>query len=223
MRVRYSIGAILTGLMTVAVLAPAAASGATGPKSTQTILRAGVIVAADVPSGWTKGPHPNNHDKNLRGIAACKAVIAADAAADRSVPQARSAAFSDPSANGGKTTRAENTVLAFKNPAAASRYAAVFATSDASECLRASVERQIGSQVTTTVSPITDLGSLGDARLGYEIVVKGSDSTGQPLSLLADVVLVRVGRAVVGFDFLNLNARLPQGPDIVNAVVNRLT
>jgi hypothetical protein len=42
------------------------------------------------------------------------------------------------------------------------------------------------------------------------------------MHLFADVVFVRVGRAVVGFDFLNLNARLPQALGVVNAVVNRL-
>lgn len=223
MRKRYSMAAILIGLMAAALLAPGAATAATRPTSTSAILRAGVVLAGDVPSGWTEGPHPRNNDQGLRGIASCKAVIVADAAVNRSVPQARSATFSDPASNGGKTTQAQNTVYVFKSVASANRYLEVRATNDASECLRASVQRQLGSQVTATVSPITDLGGLGDARLGIEIVARGSDSTGQVINLFADVVVVRVGRAIVGFDYLNLNARLPEGPGIVNAVVKRLT
>jgi hypothetical protein len=221
-RNRHSIAAILVGLTSVlTVLVPHAASAATGPTSSRAILRAGVIVAGDLPSGWTKGPHPKKSDTSLRGIPSCKTVIAADAAAERSAPQARSATFSDP-ATGGKTTTAENTVFVFKDAAAASRFLAVYAANDASECLRASVARQIGSQATTTVSPIGDLGNLGDARVGDEIVVQGAGSNGQPISLFADVVFVRVGRAIIGFDFLNLNQRLPQGPSVVSAVVSRL-
>ncbi len=219
---RHLIGAILVWPVSVlAVLAPGAASAAARPTSTQAILRAGVIIASDVPPRWTKGPHPKKNDQSLRGIPSCKTVIAADAAAERGAPQARSATFSDPT-NGGRTTSAENTVFVFKNAAAASRFIAVYATNDASECLRASVGRQIGSQATTTVSPIGDLGNLGDSRVGDEIVVQGAASNGQPVSLYADVVFVRVGRAVVGFDFLNLNARLPPGPGVVGTVVNRL-
>ena len=220
MRSRRSIRATVAGLTVVVALASVGgAAAATGPTNTGAILRAGVIVAGDVPSGWTPGPHPKKSDKNLRSIPTCKAVITADAVAERSASQARSATFRDPT-NGGKTTSAQNTVFVFKNTAAAGRFVAVYLTNDAAECLRASVARQVGSPA--TVSPIVDFGNLGTSRVGYEIVVQGSATNGQPASLYADIVLVRVGRAVAGFDFLNLNARLPQEPGIVNAVVNRL-
>ena len=41
---------------------------------------------------------------------------------------------------------------------------------------------------------------------------------------LADLslIVVRVGRAVLGFAFTNVNARITQGPDIVGAVVQRV-
>jgi hypothetical protein len=219
---RLVIGVMVFGLVSTTLLGSVAASAAARPSSTQAILRAGVIVAADVPPVWAKGPHPKKNDKSLQGIPPCKAVIAADAAVERSVPQARSATFSDPT-TGASGTSGQNTVFAFKNAAAASRYLAVYATNDAAECLRASVERQIGPQATTTVSPIADLGNLGDARVGNEFVVHGTASTGQPVDLVADVVFVRVGRGILGFDFLNPNTRLPQAPGIVTAVVNRLT
>jgi hypothetical protein len=222
MRNRQSIAAILVGLTAFTTLALPAAGAAAGPTSTRAILRAGVIVASDVPSGWTAGSHPKKSDQSLRGIPSCKAVIAVDAAAERAATQARSAKFSDPT-TGGKTTTAENTVFVFKDAAAASRFLAVYAKSDASECLRASVARQIGSQATTTASPIGDLGNLGDGRAGYEIVVQGPDASGQTVSLFADVVFVRVGRAIAGFDFVNPSQRLPQAPGVVTAVVNRLT
>jgi hypothetical protein len=222
MRHRPSIAAILVGLTAVlTTLALPAASAATGPTSTRAILRAGVVVASDVPSGWTAGPHPKKSDQSLRGIPSCKTVIAVDAAAERNTTQARSAKFSDPT-TGGKTSTAENTVFVFNDAAGASRFLAVYAKSDASECLRASVARQIGSQATTTASPIGDLGDLGDGRVGYEVVVQGPDASGQQISLFADVVFVRVGRAIAGFDFVNLNQRLPQAPGVVTAVVGRL-
>ena len=222
MRTRQSIAAIVIGLICIALFASGVADATTKPTSTQAILRAGVIFATDVPSAWTAGPHPKKNDQSLQGIPACNAVIAADAAAERTAAQARSATFTDPT-NPAKTTSAENTVFAFKNAATARRYLTVYQTSTAAECQRASVGRQIGPQATTTVSPITDLGKLGDGRVGDEIVVQGTTSNGQPINLFADVVFVRVGRGIVGFDFLNLNMRLPQSRGIVTDVVNRLT
>jgi hypothetical protein len=40
--------------------------------------------------------------------------------------------------------------------------------------------------------------------------------------LYIDFIIVRVGRAVLGFAFTNVGGRITQGPDIVNAVVQRV-
>ena len=71
------------------------------------------------------------------------------------------------------------------------------------------------------MSPITDLQGVGDEALGYEIAATFTQNGGNA-TLYIDFVVVRVGRAVLGFGFTNVDARIPQGPDIVNAVVQRV-
>ena len=71
------------------------------------------------------------------------------------------------------------------------------------------------------MSPITDLQGVGDAATGYEGVGTVT-SGGQTIDLYIDLLAIRVGRAVVDFEFTNPGQRTSQGPDIVNAVINRV-
>jgi hypothetical protein len=72
------------------------------------------------------------------------------------------------------------------------------------------------------VEPIPDLQGVGDEAVGYELAATYSQDVGAA-TLYIDFVFVRVGRAVVAFSFSNVGARIPQGPEIVNAVVQRVS
>jgi hypothetical protein len=68
---------------------------------------------------------------------------------------------------------------------------------------------------------VGDLQGVGDEAVGYEIAATFTQNGGTA-TLYIDFIVVRVGRAVLGFGFTNVNARIPQGPDIVTAVVQRV-
>jgi hypothetical protein len=72
------------------------------------------------------------------------------------------------------------------------------------------------------VEPITDLQGVGDEAVGYEIASTYTQEGGTA-TLYVDFVIVRVGRAGLAFVFGNVGARIPQGPEIVNAVVQRVS
>jgi hypothetical protein len=71
------------------------------------------------------------------------------------------------------------------------------------------------------VSPITDLQGVGDEAVGYEIAATFTQNGGNA-TLYIDFIVVQVGRAVLGFGFTNVDARIPEGPGIVTTVVQRV-
>jgi hypothetical protein len=115
-------------------------------------------------------------------------------------------------------------VYAFTNKKAAGRFVAVFKASAATTCftaLGAEVARNRPTVGAPTVEPITDLQGVGNEAVGDEIAVTYTQAGGTA-TLYIDFVFVRVGRAALGFVFANVGARIPQGADIVNAVVQRV-
>jgi hypothetical protein len=203
----------------LALAAPAIAAGES--KGDKAILKAGVITKADVPAEWTSKKGKSSGDA-LKGLKACKKINTAVAAAKQDDPRARSREFADPvPAN---ATMAENAVYAFPDTKSAGRFVAAYTGSAATECfdkLGAEVARSRPTAGPPTVSPITDLQGVGDEALGYEIAATFTQNGGTA-TLYIDFIVVRVGRAVLGFGFTNVDARIPQGPDIVTAVVQRV-
>ena len=121
-------------------------------------------------------------------------------------------------------TSAENAVYAFENAKAAGKFVAAYEGSAANACferLAAEVAKDRPTASPPTVAPITDLQGVGDEALGYEIAATFTQAGGTA-TLYIDFVVVRIGRAVLGFGFTNVDARIPQGPEIVNAVVQRV-
>jgi hypothetical protein len=204
----------------LALAAPAVAAGES--KGDKAILKAGVITKQDVPAEWTSTKSSSSGDA-LKGIKDCRRINRAVDTARKNDPRARSREFSDPvSAN---ATSAENAVYAFENTKAAGRFVAAYEGSAANACFEKLAEEVAKDRPTTgppTVSPITDLQGVGDEALGYEIAATFTQEGGSA-TLYIDFVVVRVGRAVMGFGFTNVDARIPQGPDIVNAVVQRIS
>jgi hypothetical protein len=203
----------------VAFAAPAIAAGES--KGDTAILKAGVITKADVPAEWTSKKGRSTGDA-LKGLKECKKINTAVAAAKQDDPRARSREFADPvPAN---ATTAENAVYAFPDQKSAGKFVAAYNGSAATTCfdkLGAEVARSRPTAAPPTVSPITDLQGVGDEAVGYEIAATFTQNGGTA-TLYIDFIVVRVGRAVLGFGFTNVNARIPQGPDIVTAVVQRV-
>lgn len=212
--------AVAAGLAAaVAVVAPAGA-GVKAAASDKAILKAAVLTSADVPPTWVAAKQADSGTKNYKGIAACKQISAAMDAAHRG-PRALSPQFSDPAPT--SNALAQDTVDAFKNVKAAQQFLAPFEASNAASCYQQAFNKASRGQGKTTVVPITNLQGLGDEAVGYEATITGTDQNGQPVHVIADVIGVRVGRGLVGFNFLNNNVVIPQGVAIVNAAVGRLT
>jgi hypothetical protein len=210
------------GVLIAASLAPAAPAGAAGEsKGDKAILKAGVITKADVPAEWISEKGTSSSDA-LKGIRDCRKINSTVATAKKDNPRARSREFADPvQAN---ATSAENAVYAFENTSAARKFVSAYKGAGATACfekLAAEVGKDRPVAAPPTVSPITDLQGVGDEALGYEIAATFTQEGGTA-TLYIDFVVVRVGRAAMGFGFTNVDARIPQGPDIVNAVVQRV-
>ena len=203
----------------LALAGPALAADKKGDKA---ILKAGVITKADVPAEWTSTKSSPSSDA-LKGIKECKKINTAVTTAKKDNPRARSREFSDPVQAHGTT--AENTVYAFSNNRSASRFVSAYQGAGATACfdqLAAAVVQGRPTAGPPTAAPITDLQGVGDEATGYEIAATFTQNGGTA-TLYIDFVVVRVGRAVTGFGFTNVDARIPQGPDIVNAVVQRVS
>lgn len=201
----------------LALAGPAAADS----KSDKAILKAGVITKADVPAEWTSKRGTPGGDA-LKSLRECKKINTAFAAANKDEPRARSREFTDPVPEHGTT--AENAVYAFQNKKDAGKFVSAYKGSAATACferLGAEVERNQPAATPPAVSPITDLQGVGDQALGYEIAATYTQNGGEA-TLYIDYIAVRVGRAAMIFVFANVDARITQGPDIVNAVVQRV-
>ena len=205
--------------VSLALAAPALAAGES--KGDKAILKAGVITKADVPAEWTSKKGKSTGDA-LTGLKECKKINTTVAAAKHDDPRARSREFADPVPSNAKT--AENAVYAFPDQKSAGKFVAAYKGSAATACfdkLGAEVARRRATAAPPTVSPITDLQGVGDEAVGYEIAATFTQNGGTA-TLYIDFIVVRVGRAVLGFGFTNVDARIPQGPDIVTAVVQRV-
>jgi hypothetical protein len=211
--------AVAAGVAAAVVLVAPAVAGVKSAASDKAILKAGVLTAADVPSTWASAKQVDSGTKGFKGIASCKQVVAAMDAARRG-PRALSRSFGDPAAT--SNSGAQNSVYAFKNVKAAQQYVAAYVASNAATCFQDAFNKATnGSQA--TVAPLTNLQGVGDQAVGYEASVTGTDQNGKAVHVIDDLVNVRVGRALVSFNFGNNDVRIPQGVAIVQAVVSRLT
>ena len=204
----------------LALAGPALAVGAT--KGDKAILKAGVITKADVPADWTSKKGEST-GAALRGIKDCRKINAAVADAKKDIPRAQSRQFSDPVPE--HATMAQDAVYAFSNNRSATKFVSTYQGARAQACfekLATEVAKDRPTAGPPTAAPITDLQGVGDEATGYEIAATFTQDGGAA-TLYIDLVLVRVGRAVMGFTFTNVDARIPQGPEIVYAVVQRVS
>jgi hypothetical protein len=212
--------AVAAGLAAGVTLVAPAGAGVKSAASDKAILKAAVLTAADVPSTWVAAKQADSGSKNYKGIAACKQIAAAMDSAHRG-PRALSPQFTDPAPT--SNALAQDTVYAFKSVKVAQQYLAPYEASNAASCYQQAFTRASGGHGQITVTPITNLQGVGDQAVGLEASITGTDQSGQPVHVIADVIGVRVGRGFAGFNFLNNRVVIPQGVAIVNAAVARLT
>ena len=218
--------AVFVGSMVLALVAGPAAGAAAPAVSLRPgdgrLLAAGVVTAGDVPASWQPSRQSNDL-KAFSGIPTCRRIYAVSVAANRAVPNVLSRQFTDPASN--QETTASDQVFAFRTVRAASAYLVAFEGPNVEPCLNATLQRVLaGSGVTNTTAasaPITTLTGVGDASTGQQITVS-AQASGQVVTLVADFEFVRVGRAVMLFEFLHADTTLPEGPQIVTSVVGRV-
>jgi hypothetical protein len=207
-------------LVVLAVVAWASGAGAArrASASTAAILKAGLMVQRDVPSAWTSTTTPKNPELlRVEGIGACAATRAALNAANRGASRAFSRKFVAPDQIGA----AQDVVFVGRNDSAAQSFAAAYDGSQGQTCVQAVVDK-IAKQAsgTAVVTRLTDLAGLGDQALGYQFLISAPNH-GALVTGVSDLVVVRVGRAVTGFQFQNAILPLPERTSIVSAVVTR--
>jgi len=208
-------------LAVLAVMAwPSGAPAATRVSaSTSTILKAGLIVPGDVPSGWTSMAAQKNPALLLiNGIGPCASTRAALSVANRGASRAFSRKFVAPDQIGA----AQDVVFVGQNDRATQSYAAAYDGPQGRACVQA-VAEQVAKQgsATAVVTPLTDVAAAGGQGFGYEFQITGRNN-GALVTEVSDLVVVRVGRSVAGFQFQNAILGLPERSSIVSAVVTRL-
>ena len=204
--------------VSLALAGPAAAADS---KSDKAILKAGVITKADVPAEWTS-KRSNASSDALRGLKECKKINTAVAAAKKDEPRARSAS---------SPIRCRSTRRRPRTRCTPSRTRRTPASSCPHTRDRPRRRASSGSEPRSSEigppphHPPWRRSRISRAsatkRLGYEIAATFTQNGGEA-TLYIDFIVVRVGRAVLGFVFTNVNARITQGPDIVGAVVQRV-
>jgi hypothetical protein len=220
MQYRRRIAPVIGLAMAAALITSAASSAATTSPKDSAILRAGVITGTDVPQTWTGHTQPDPGTKAFNGIAACKQMRAATLAANKTTPRAQSQTFTDTSTSSGVPSQATDVVYAFKSTAAAKTYLATDKTTAAFNCAQQVFHKAYGQATVTSIT--NELQGVGDDNVGFEVAITAMQN-GQPVTVTADNIVVRVGRIFVGFQFYAGGSQaLSQGPAIVSSVVNRL-
>jgi hypothetical protein len=212
----------VVGVALVAALASPAVARARAAASNRALLDAGTVTSGDVPPSWTASKQHDTSDKSFASIAACKQIRAASSAARKSVPRRLSPTFTD-LRSPNQLTSAEDTVYAFKDAAAAERFLSVYKATDAQACLTTATKKAVGRAVVqVSAAPVASLHGVGDDSAGWEATLHATDRQGNSVTVVFDVIAVRVGRAFVGFDFSNQGGPLGQARSIITAVVQRV-
>jgi hypothetical protein len=211
----------LVGLVLAAALVSPAGAGVHAATN-QAIFSAGLIGASDVPSSWTPSKQSDTGSKVYRSISACKQLANAIDGLRKGGPRKLSPTFTD-DASPNRLTMAEDTVYAYKSTGAATKAVQTLKAAPALSCLAQVATKAAGPRSRAEVADISsELQGVGDDQAGYEVTLHATDQSGAQVTAILDIVGVRVGRAVIGFDFSNQDTRLPQAQAITNAVINRV-
>lgn len=210
-------------LVAVAVATLVAPTADASSTSDDAIERRAVLRLGDFPAGWEKTPR---RDPTDRGIDVCAGI---DAVNDDLLPRStRSPRFVHPGADDVLVT---NAVVVLRSAKQARGYLASYRDPDAARCLELLTEASLTdagvAAVGVYVTPTGEVPAGADeaAGFGIEITVPVPGTAGGSVGtavLAQDILIVRVGRALANFGFLNPAKPLPEQGELVDAVIGRL-
>ena len=198
---------------------------AQGGGSDKALLKAGVLVARDLPTRWKSRQVTIGATNALKGVSGCEEQ---SSALDLDQRRAPSRGFYDPVNQGGITSQASNVARVFKNTALADQFLTAYKAASAAACLHQTNENEFkrrnpSADVTLTdFTPVTELGTVGDDNVGYEALITASASEQGTITGPLDLVYVRVGRTVLGFKLGVQNQDISQLADIIGRPVKRV-
>lgn len=211
------IGVVTTYALVLAlVVPPALAVGG----DDDAIAREAVLKLSDLPDGWeTK---PSGGEDEPFGTRECRGVDRAFTSIYDEI-DGKPRAYEEPETTAPDTeitaTDVENSIALFPTVRAAKRVFRVLETDETFECFDQAARdsaAELGVREGTLES--FDV-AAGDEVVGFSIVL-GDGVRAE--SFFLDLVLARVGRAIALFSAFNIGSSLPEGPDVLDAVVGRL-
>lgn len=226
MRNMLSTGSVLAAAVLSAALTLGAAAPATAATGDRALARAGVLVQADFPDGWTstpRGKEDTSVDKIAKTIPTCRAYAAVEEQAQGNT-KAKSPEFVQ-----GEDDQVENTVSVYSSVAKATAAAAAVDQPRSTTCLRTLfrkvIDRSVASDkqakanissIDVVVTPL-DVAPAGDDAFGFQLVVTvlAKDASSFELTLQAE--FVRVGRVI---DALTTQASPPLDPTLLPSLVD---
>jgi hypothetical protein len=194
--------------------------------SDKALLKAGVLRVRDLPGRWRSRSVTLGSGNALQGVGGCEEQ---SAALDLEQRRAPSPAFYEPETPPGAiTSQASNVARVFKNEALADQFLSAYKADSAAACLHQTNEsrlkqRNASADITLTeFTPIAGLGGIGDDSVGYAAVLNVSTSDQGATTGPLDLVYVRVGRAVLGFQLGVQGQDVSQVADIISHPVKRV-
>ena len=206
---RTLITATAAALAAVLLAAPVAAD----EEEDQTIADESVLTIDDLPDGWVEGDAADDDDPAEGEVPACEAIERAIDRGDEA-PHAESPDFDNGNDPNGVAS-VTNEVIVFPKAKGAKQYLKSFGA-DGEECLRGRGEAVPGARDVQ----VQELDVQGSG-VGYTVFIT-AESSGEQRTQAIDLVVIRVGRAITNFAAENVDEALPEGPDILDAVLGRL-
>ncbi len=215
----FGVAVVAIAVVCCSAVAPTAAAAlASGKRTTDTaIAEDAVLKAADLPAGWdATGPQPES--TTPKSIASCAVVRRS-----RTTLHRQPHALSPELTNGDETASAS--VFVFPTVAGARRVVDAYRGDDAVDCVH-----ELGIRAARRVAGVDhaefevareELSEVGDAATVFDghLTIAGPDGTAEST---VQAIVVRVGRAIVGFNFQTAAASPAVAPDAIGAVVSRL-
>jgi hypothetical protein len=219
---RRCVAAAVGSAVVVASLVPTAAGAASKRTSNDdAIEKRAVLKKTDLEAGWVASrrsePEPST-------VPACAGIEAVNA-------QLRPRSAQSPDFTLSQLTMINNSVVVLKSTKQAKRALEPYREPDAVTCLESVIAEAFSGpgieSVRAVVVPSEDAPPGADeaVRLAIELTANTSATPQKPAQtylLFYDLLVVRVGRALTSFAFLNQGKPLPQQYEAIDAVVGRL-